>query len=175
MAIYKLHLPVKTFEELKIKLYISAADIGEGKTSYFSQGDLIKAILASSCLPVLFAPVEMDGKLMVDGGIINNLPVEPLVGQVDLIIGIHVNPTNPQYQISSIKSMIERTFHQAVSTNVKERIKYCDVFIEPVELGNHNIFDISRAKEIYDIGYHCTRKVINESTDLLIHKGFDPL
>src|SRR5690606_31809376 len=112
-SIYKQYLPVETFEQLPNKLYISAADISEGKTIFFSNGELIKAVLASSCLPVLFAPVEIDNRLMVDGGVINNLPVEPLIGQCDLIIGVHVNPTNTQFNIRSMKSMIERTFHLA--------------------------------------------------------------
>lgn len=172
MAIYKLYLPVETFEELQNKLYVSAADIREGKTVFFSEGDLVKAILASSCLPVLFAPVEIDNKLMVDGGVINNLPVEPLIGECDLIIGVHANPTSTQFNISSIKSMIERTFHLAVAMNVKDRVKYCDLFIEPQELCNFSIFEISKAREIYQIGYEYTEKIMSESMDLLHRKGF---
>ncbi|MBX9853679.1 MAG: patatin-like phospholipase family protein [Cytophagaceae bacterium] len=171
MAIYKLYLPVQRFEDLPMKLYISAADIREGKTVFFTEGDLVKAILASSCMPVLFAPIEIDNKLMVDGGIINNLPVEPLVGEVDLIIGVHANPTNTQYNISSIKSMIERTFHLAIGMNVRDRVKYCDIFIEPPALCDYSIFEISKAKEIYQIGYEYTLRVIEESKPLLERKG----
>lgn len=168
-AIYKLYLPVKTFEELPLKLIISAADIIEGKTIFFSEGDLLKAILASSCVPVIFAPLEMDGKLMVDGGIINNLPVEPLIGKCDFIIGVHVNPTNTKYHISSIKSMIERTFHLAIAGNVKDRIKHCNLFIEPPELANYNIFELSKAKEIYRIGYEYASEIIKNSN--FLHSG----
>jgi NTE family protein len=170
-AIYKLYLPVKTFEELSCKLYISAADIQEGKTVYFSQGDLIKAVLASSCMPVLFAPIEIDGRLMVDGGVINNLPVEPLIPECKFIIGVHVNPTNNQYQLKSIKSMIERTFHLSIAENVKDRVKYCDLFIEPHALCEYSIFEMSKAKEIYKIGYESTKKIISESADILSRKG----
>ena len=173
IKIYKKYLPTHTFEELSCKLYISAADIREGKTVFYSEGNLINAILASSCLPVLFAPIEIDNKLMVDGGVINNLPVEPLIGQCDLIIGVHANPTNTQFNIRSIKSMIERTFHLAVAMNVKERIKYCDLFIEPPDLAHFSIFEISKAKEIYQVGYDYTRKVIAESKEMLERKGFE--
>jgi NTE family protein len=167
IAIYKLFLPIKNFEDLNIPVIISAADIREGKTIYFSEGDIVKAVLASTCIPILFAPIEMDGKLMVDGGIINNLPVEPLIGQCDLIIGVHTNPNNQQYKIKSIKSMIERTFHLAIYNNVKERVKYCDLFIEPPDMVNYGIFEVSRGKEIFDTGYRYARKMLENSKELL--------
>jgi NTE family protein len=168
-AIYKLYLPVKTFEELRSPLVISAADIREGKTVYFTEGDLAKAIIASTCIPVLFAPIEMEGKLLVDGGIINNLPVEPLISRCDLIIGVHCNPTHRKYKVGNIKSMLERTFHLSISNNVKERSKYCDMFIEPPQLINYALFEISKAKEIYKVGYDHAIKVIQASEDLLAH------
>jgi NTE family protein len=169
LAIYKLYLPVQTFEKLKLPLIISAADIMEGKTVYFTEGDLTKAILASTCIPILFAPIEMEGKLMVDGGIINNLPVEPLIARCDLIIGVHCNPTHRQYQVGGIKSMLERTFHLSINNNVKERIKYCDLFIEPPQLINYGLFEISKGKDIYKVGYDHAMKVIKASGDLLAH------
>jgi NTE family protein len=169
LAIYKLYLPVHTFEELKGTLIISAADIREGKTVYFTEGNLAKAILASSCIPILFTPIEMEGKLLVDGGIINNLPVEPLISRCDLIIGVHCNPTHRKYKVGNIKSMLERTFHLSISNNVKERMKYCDMFIEPPQLINYALFEISKAKEIYKVGYDHAIKVINASQDLLAH------
>ena len=165
--IYKLHLPIKNFEDLHTPVVISATDIREGKTIFFTDGDIIKAVLASTCIPILFAPLEMDGKLMVDGGIINNLPVEPLIGNCDLILGSHTNPNNPQYKISSIKKMIERTFHLAVYNNVKERKKLCDIFIEPPELINYGLFEISKAKEIFKIGYEHTLKILSASEEIL--------
>jgi NTE family protein len=169
LAIYKLYLPVHTFEKLKLPLIISAADIMEGKTIYFSEGDLIRPILASTCIPILFTPIEMEGKLMVDGGVINNLPVEPLIARCDLIIGVHCNPTHRKYKVGGIKSIIERTFHLSINNNVKERIKYCDIFIEPPQLINYGIFEVSKAKEIYKVGYDHATKVINASGDLLAH------
>jgi NTE family protein len=167
IAIYKAFLPIQTFEELHIKVIISAADIREGKTIYFSEGDIIKPVLASTCIPILFAPIEMDGKLLVDGGIINNLPVEPLVGHCDLIIGVHTNPSNPQYKIRSIKSMIERTFHLAVYTNVIERIKYCDLFVEPPDMINYGLFEVSKSREIFNSGYVYAKKLLENSKELL--------
>jgi len=167
IAIYKIYLPIQTFEELKIPVIISAADIIEGKTIFFHKGDLLKAVLASTCIPLLFAPLEMDGMLVVDGGILNNLPVEPLVADCDLIIGVHCNPANRAYKPKGLKSMIERTFQLTVANNVKERISSCHIFIEPPELVNIGLFEISRAKEIYKLGYDHTIRVLGQSADII--------
>jgi NTE family protein len=171
MAIYRLYLPLKTFEELKLPVIISAADIIQGKTIYFTEGDLIKAMLASTCIPLLFAPVKMDNMLMVDGGIINNLPVEPLTQDCDLIIAVHCNPSNRSYKPKGMKSMLERSFHLSISNNVRERIQYCDLFIEPPGLANIGLFEISKAREIYKMGYDETIKVFEQSKDIIAKKS----
>ncbi|HEX8545441.1 MAG TPA: patatin-like phospholipase family protein [Cytophagaceae bacterium] len=165
-SLYNLYLPKKTFESLPIKLVISATDINHGKTIYFTEGDLVRALLASSCIPILFRPVEIDGRLMVDGGILNNMPVEPLMGNCDFIIGIHSNPNNEQFQISNIKKMIERTFHLAIYNNVHERVKYCDLFIEPPALKVYGLFDFSKSKEIFEIGYNFTKNLLSQSPNI---------
>ena len=165
-SLYDLYLPKKTFESLPIKLVISSTDISHGKTVYFTEGNLVKALLASSCIPILFRPVDIDGRLMVDGGILNNMPVEPLIGNCDFVIGIHSNPNNEQFEISSIKKMVERTFHLAIYNNVHERVKYCDLFIEPPALKIYGLFDFSRSKEIFEIGYDFTKTILLESTNI---------
>ncbi|MFN6946762.1 MAG: patatin-like phospholipase family protein [Cytophagaceae bacterium] len=167
IPVYENYLPCKTFEELSIKLIISATDIVEGKTIYFSEGSILEPLLASTCMPVLFAPMEYKGNMLVDGGTLNNLPVEPLIGTSDLIIGLHCNPTNRDFRTRSIKSIIERTFHLSVKMNVIDRIKYCDIFIEPPGLVDYGIFEISKAKEIYELGYKHGQQVIQNSEYIL--------
>jgi len=166
-TIYNLYLPVKSFEELQLPLIVSAVDLKEGKSVYFSQGELINPILASTSIPVIFAPLDFNEGTLVDGGILNNLPVEPLIAHCDFIIGIHVNPPHRDFSVRSFKSMLERTFHLAVQNNVRERIKYCDLFIEPPQLKNYGLFEISKAEEIFKVGYDYTSKMLSEAEPLL--------
>jgi NTE family protein len=167
IKLYQLYLPVKTFEELKIKLFISATDLKEGKTIYFHEGPILRPILASSCIPVLFNPVSIGDRQYIDGGMLNNLPVEPLLGHTDFIFGINCNPTNKQFRVEGMKSVMERTFHLMLSINVKERIKYCDIYIEPTGLSNFTIFDIKNARAIYKIGYEQTIEMLKSQEELL--------
>lgn len=153
-SIFEQYFPVKTFEELAIKTFVTATDIEVGETVIFEKGEIIPSILASSAMPVVFAPVKIKDRLYIDGGVLNNLPVEPLEGKCDYIIGVHTNPLNHEFNVGSIRSVLERTFQLAVGTNVKTRIYRCNHLIEPAELSRFSLFDISKARDIYKIGYN---------------------
>ncbi len=171
LKLYHIYLPVKTFEELNVKLFISATDLKEGKTVYFHEGPLLKPILASSCLPVLFNPVTIGDKQYIDGGMLNNMPVEPLLGHCEFIFGTNCNPTNREFKVEGMRSVIERTFHLMLSMNIKERIKYCDLYMEPPGLGRYTIFDVRDAREIFRIGYEHTIHSLKNSETILKRYG----
>lgn len=68
-------LPVGSFEELRRPLQIGAANLHTGREHWFSQGPLEPALLASTALPGIFPPVEVGGQVLVDGGVVNNVPI----------------------------------------------------------------------------------------------------
>jgi NTE family protein len=150
------------FASLKIPLVVTATDLQNSELVYFSQGKIIKPLLASCSIPILFEPVEIEGKLFVDGGILNNLPIEPLQAQCDIIIGSHVNPFKIFREIKGIRSVIEQSFHLAISHNVAPRRAKCDILIEPTELKNYSINKISKAEEIFKIGYNTAYPLLKE-------------
>ncbi|MCU0449854.1 MAG: patatin-like phospholipase family protein [Bernardetiaceae bacterium] len=147
------------FEALSVPLYVCATDLDRGETVYFSQGPLIKPLQASSCIPILFAPVEIEGRYFVDGGILNNLPVEPLLDQCDYLIGVHANAVGTQ-RVSSLRNAIERTFLLVVNANVESRRRQCHLFIEPPKMAGYKVFDVAKAEEMYQIGYEYAREVL---------------
>jgi NTE family protein len=150
------YFPDNTFESLAIPVILNATDLNRGRTVYFSKGELIKPILASCSIPVMFEPVVFQQNVYVDGGILNNLPVEPLLDRCDFIIGVHTNSYNENFPLNSIRLVMERSLLLAIQTNVKERIQYCDMFIEPTLLHRFTTLDIDKAQEIFDIGYEHT-------------------
>ncbi len=152
------------FESLAIPLITTAVSVKTGKVHYFSHGKLIRALFASSAIPVIFNPVEIEGDLFIDGGILNNLPVEPLLGKCDKILGFHCNPVSREYKYTRMRKLIERTFLLSVSVNVNNRIEKCDFSLEPNELSKFGAFDFAKAKEIYHVGY---RYAIKELPRLL--------
>ncbi len=116
-------LRAKTFEELKIKLYVSATDLNNGKSVYFSEGDLINPVIASASIPVLFQPVVIDKIQYVDGGVMDNLPVKPIEKQCEKIIGSFVNPIGYIEKISGLINIAERTFMLSMSREILEKVE----------------------------------------------------
>lgn len=144
------------FEDLSIPVVISATEMNEGVTAYFSSGELIKPLLASSAVPILYHPIEYQGKLLNDGGLLNNLPIDPLHTNCDIKLAVHVNPINHQAHVTSLRGMIERTVLLAINNNVKLRMHLCDLLLEPQELKYYRLTNFRKADEIFDIGYKYT-------------------
>lgn len=155
--VYEKYLP-PTFEELQTPLWISAVDVERGTTRYFQQGPLYKTILASCCLPMFFEPIEIENNFYMDGGILNNLPVEPLIDKCDKIIGVHVNPTDSHFKPRNMTRITQRCIELSTSCNVESRKNYCDLFIEPTELRNISMYNLSIVDELIGYGYEQIKK-----------------
>jgi len=157
-VLYK-HLPKNSFEALQLPLTVAATEIRLGKIVYFDSGELVPRIIASSSIPALFDPVVMDGHVYVDGGIIDNLPVRPLVGKSDFIIGSHCNPVEQRFDIKNVKEVTERSLLMAINVNSTHSKTHCNIVIEPANLGKFTTFDLARAREIFDLGYAHTKQL----------------
>lgn len=147
------NLAENSFEKLSPQLIVTATDFINGQTRYFSEGDLINTLLASSAIPVILQPVIIDGKLYVDGGLLNNFPVEPLLGNCEVIIGVHTNPLNTSIKDFSLRMVVERSFHMAIAHTIEHKKEKCSIFIEPPELSRFRVFDMRHANEMAEIGY----------------------
>ncbi|RAV98181.1 patatin-like phospholipase family protein [Pseudochryseolinea flava] len=150
------YLPDNTFEALKIPVTIAATDIVRGKPDYFTSGELIPAILASCCVPAVFNPVQFNGNVYVDGGLMDNLPARAIHDQVDFLIGSHCNYITSEFKVVNFRSVIERSALIAVSGNVTISKNLCKVLIEPPALGKFSGTDMARAKDLFDAGYQYT-------------------
>ncbi|QKJ32136.1 patatin-like phospholipase family protein [Mucilaginibacter mali] len=154
------YIPHNSFEKLNTRITIAAVDLGEGKLVYFTDGELDLAVLASCCLPGIFKPIVINGHMYIDGGILNNFPVEPLVGNCDLIIGSSCNHLPVITEIKSFGNMIDRAAMIAINASLNTHKSLCDIVIEPHGLGGYGVFDTDCAEEIYMIGYEEGLKAI---------------
>lgn len=153
-ALYGQYLADNNFYNLKIPLTIATTDIAKGKIVYFSEGEIILPLMASTCIPGMFDPILVNGNYLVDGGVLNNLPVEPLDGVCDYIIGVNCNHLPELLNIKNMKKLIERTIIMSMNLNAYSRRNKCDFFIEPPGLAQYGAFDIKRADEIFEAGYN---------------------
>lgn len=150
------------FGALKIPVHITATDVGKGEPVRFSSGPLLKPLCASCCIPVLFDPVQYKGKYYIDGGIMNNLPVEPLVDTCEFIIGSHCNPISNDFDPRNARLVMERALMLAITQNAYRSKAHCNVFFEPKALGVYKVLDISSAQEIFDIGYRHAKEQLKQ-------------
>lgn len=143
------------FQELAIPLFITTTDIITGTSVTFSEGQLFDVIIGSSSVPAVFSPVRHGGHYLVDGGVLNNLPVECIRQLCEKVIGSHVN------KIQHLKprrlnrlQVLERCFHLAIANTVEKNSKLCDLLLEP-QLSKHGMFEMKSADRVFEAGYRC--------------------
>jgi len=149
------------FEDLEIPLTVSATNINTCNTDYFKSGDLLMSLVASSALPLLFAPVHLNGYQYVDGGFVNNLPVEPFLDDPLPRIGVSVNLVKEEQELTSTFRILERAIQISVSKNAEQRKKYLDLIIEPEKLSDYKAYDFHKPKEIFNAGYEHAKNILS--------------
>ena len=157
--LYRKYIPHDSFEGLQIPLHVVAVDLNGGEQVVFEQGELIRPVLASCCLPGIFEPMYINKRQFVDGGVLNNLPVDVIENKVDFLIGSHCNVLGPRKPVTSMRGVVERSLVLAVQSKTKERFARCNVLIEPPQLAGYGTTDVSKARELFRIGYQYTRSM----------------
>ena len=155
-------LQAKHFSELKIPLFVTVTNLNEATTEFISKGELTPYIIASSTVPIMFQPAVIDGITYVDGGILNNLPLEPIENDCELLIGVNINPIVPEKEFEGMMKVADRTVHMMISKINDHKIPRFDIYIEPTELHKHSPFDMSKGKEMQQIGYKATKRALKE-------------
>ncbi len=153
-------LSVTRIEELKIPMIIYTVNLNKAEYTGFSTGELIPVIKASCSLPIIFPPVKIEEDYHVDGGVINNFPIDPLIGHCQTLIGVNVNPIGKVARIGGALWMAERIFKLLVRSHTLGRKLECDYFIEPPGLITHGLLEMSKAQEIFDLGYDEAMRVL---------------
>jgi NTE family protein len=121
------------FRKLPIPFLCIATDLETGEAVVLDKGYLPLAMRASMAIPTFFAPVEIDGKLLADGGMINNFPVKELINMgADIVIGVDVQSgAKSKKELKSLIDIINQTASLMALKNYKDNLKYCDIYIKP--------------------------------------------
>lgn len=162
------YLPRDNFDSLQKPLYITATNVLNGKLKIFSKGQLIKPVIASASFPGVFTPTEINGSYYIDGGILNNFPVEPLKKHCDKIIGVYINSLK-KISIKDLKysySVADRALKIRAAYDSVTKFSECDLIISPEELGEYAVFGMSNTDIIFELGYAATIKALEENKNL---------
>lgn len=156
------HLRYTLIEELPIPLFISATNFKDGSQMIFDKGNLVSALIAASSIPGIFPPKIIAGIPYVDGGLSNNLPIEPFASHKGDIISIYVNPIKDFHEDMGVMKATDRALHLSFRANVRRSAADNWLYIEPLDLANFGLFEISKLQEIYAIGYQATKQIVQE-------------
>ena len=158
----KPYLKHERLEDLPLKTLLCCSSMNAGKQKVFEEGNLLKILEACCAVPVAFEPVEIDGEQYVDGGLISNLPAEPLASKCERLIGITVNPIPEKKELSGLRETVIRTAWIALESTVDKTKQLCDWVIEPPELGRHGLTDRSALDLFFKAGYEYTLSFLEE-------------
>jgi len=171
---FKEFFPEDNFDALQKPLYVTASNIIDGTLKIFNKGQLIKPVLASASFPGVFTPTEIDGAHYVDGGTLNNFPVEPLKSECDKIIGVFVNPLK-RISINDLKhsyTVIERAFRIKSAYESTSKFSDCDLVVYPEDLVNYGIFDMKNVEAIFNLGYTTTKEILAKQESVISSSEF---
>ncbi len=143
-----------SFDEFPIPFRCIATDVSTGKPIVFKDGSLAKALRSSMAIPTAFTAVDLDSTLVVDGGVVNNFPVEELYNMgADYVIGVAVSEGfKPAHDIENMASILMQVAMIPSSERIIEQKKLCNIYIAP-DMQGYSTASFGNYKEILDIGY----------------------
>ena len=144
---------ISDFSQLPIPFYCMATDIETGASVVLDSGNLAEAISISTTLPTLFRPLELDGTLLMDGGIANNYPIEHLkTKNLDFIIGVSVEEDLlTKEEINSISDILAQINNFRSAEDLEVKIQLTDLFIEP-DVEDFSIISFNKGAKIIKSG-----------------------
>ncbi len=149
------------FEDLRIPLAVATTDIITGEAAVFTSGDLVDPVRASCAYPAMFLPVNINGRLLVDGLLTNPVPAAPLRAMgAERVVSVHlsadwVRERGPRH----VFDILGQCFSIAQDKMGDQWMSISDVVIEP-EIGEFSYDDFARAPEMVRAGEVATRAVL---------------
>lgn len=156
------HLGEVRFEEAKIKLAVVATDISNGEKVILHEGRVSDAVKASTCIPVIFEPVEIDGRMLVDGGLMESVPVSVLKEfGAKLTIAVDVKAYRKYKRPDDIFDVLNNSLEIALIHLAHVRIEDVDILIQP-KLEEYSRMNTNHTKEMIDLGYEAAVEALAE-------------
>jgi NTE family protein len=151
----------RDFDKLPIPFRAVATDIANGEKVVFRKGHLPQVIRASMSIPAVFAPVELDGRLLVDGGMTDNIPLDVAREMgVDVAIVVDIGtPLRSRKQLTTVVDVLNQSITLMTRRNSEEQLAALhpdDVLIQP-PLASFGATDFGRAEEMIDAGYRAAK------------------
>jgi NTE family protein len=154
---------IRDFNKLPIPFLCIATDIETGEQVLLNKGSLPQAIIASAAFPSLYMPVEIDGKFLIDGGVVNNYPIQEVKNLgADIIIGVDVQDGfKDRKALSDATRILVQITNMQMIQKMPENIKKTDIYIKP-NIDGFNVVSFDQGDEIIKRGEEAAKKVIDQ-------------
>jgi len=154
---------IEDFNDLPIPFFCIATNIESGKEVILNKGYLPRAITASGALPTLFSPVKIDDSLYIDGGVINNYPVDEVRAMgADYIIGIDVQDTlKTREELKTVMEVMAQLSNYRSIEEMAIKRKKTDVYIHP-NIDDYTVVSFSEANDIIESGSREASQYLDE-------------
>ena len=157
------HLGEVNIEDASIPLAIVAADLKTGEEVIFTEGPVADAVCASASIPGVYIPMNLDGRTLVDGGIVQTVPVRAVKDMgAGVIIASQLGGVGAYEEPKNVLDVMRNAFNIALSRRTKEEVKQADLLIA-MDLKDFSIADnTERYDELFTIGYDTATKELTK-------------
>lgn len=154
LSMLTLHVTdISDFDQLPIPFFCMATDVETGKAIILDQGNLAQAVTASGAFPSLFQPVIIDDRVLIDGGVINNYPIDELKAKgMDIIIGVDVqHGLAKREDLNSAPSILLQINNYRTISDMVKKVEETDIYIKP-DIKDYTVVSFSEGKKIIESG-----------------------
>jgi len=150
---------VESFDDLPIPFRCVATDLLSGDAFVLQEGSLPKALRATLSLPVIFTPVEWNGRVLIDGGLVNNLPTDVVRDMgADFVIAITLRASSiERTELNTLTDVLRQSVAIATLQNERRNTQLADLVV-PVPLDNKVFLDFGNVSAIIESGYQAARQ-----------------
>jgi len=156
------HIGDTNIEESSIPLAIIATNAANGKKIILNKGSVANAVMASTCIPGIFKPAEIGDIMLVDGGIVENVPINTVRQMgAEFVIGVDLNAKFTYEKPDNIFDMILNSFHFIMKQSAKLQTKDADLLITP-DLSTYSKSDINQVEDMIKTGYRDAKTALEK-------------
>nr|WP_232333125.1 patatin-like phospholipase family protein [Mariniflexile maritimum] len=159
---------ITDFDKLPIPFFCIATNIETGKAVVLDKGNLAQAVMASGALPSLFQPVLINGEVLVDGGVVNNYPIDELREKgMDVIIGVDVQDgLAKREELASALDVLAQINNFRTINDMKLKVKKTDIYIKP-DIKEYSVVSFSEGSKIIENGKQATNYKMDDLKKLV--------
>ncbi len=163
---------VASFDDLPIPFRCVATDMLSGEAVVLRDGPLAQSVRASMAIPGVFTPVEIHGRILADGGMVQNIPVETVLDMhADYVIAVELRlPPGNRKQLETLSGVLTRAVDVMITQNERRSLALAKATIS-IDMGGFSATDYGHVPELVKLGY---KSVASQSAVLLPYAIQDP-